>query len=302
MMVDSPPSGKEKYPANQPRGSIDQIDDDNLETDQVSGGPLLNRLLSLMRFESRPTPADEAERPNGILSGESRYATGGFTNGDFGGDHSTEPNDGRLPSATSFPEATLSSWKVPTAKLDFSQTDERLKLELQHIGFLPADQDLDYDAHTDDEAAQRLRFLQKQLREQMIINGARKARLLQIAQERMAYQEYSTILEDLDTQVQQAYLKRNRTLGKGKKTKRPGGASGATHAVAGSSTAGTAKPGIGDVAKTLMERRKKWIDTITPVFSDDVTRVRTEEDDIFGDAEMAPLIAAEREREDEEQE
>ncbi len=69
----------------------------------------------------------------------------------------------------------------------------------------------------------------------MITNGARKTRLLEIAKERMAYQEYSTIHDDLDSQVQQAYLKRTRTLGKSKKGSqakhRPGGAGGGSHVV-----------------------------------------------------------------------
>ena len=100
-------------------------------------------------------------------------------------------------------------------------------------------------------------------------------------------------------------MKRTRTLGKGKKNaKRPGGAGGGSHFVAGAlgSSAGTAKPGIGDAAKTLMERRKKWIDTIKPIFSDEITRVRRSSDTIFTEPELSILMAAEREKWDEEAE
>ena len=303
--VDTPHQSRERLPANQARGSLDQMDDDTVETDQVSAGPLLNRLLSTMRYEHRPTRGEDKEKTNGAVNGES--TTTGFPNGDpMGGESNFDiGSDDRLPSATLFPESLSQNWKVPAAKLDYTQVDERLKAELRYIGFLGQDEEPDYDAHYDDEVAHRLRCLQAELKKQVIINGARKARLLQIAQERMAHQEFSTILDDLDGQVQQAYLKRTRTLGKGKKNaKRPGGAGGGSHYIAGSAggTAGTAKPGIGDAAKTLMERRKKWTDTIKPIFSDEVTRVRGEGETIFTEPEMSVLMAAEREKWDEEAE
>ena len=301
ISLDTGQTNRDKLPANQPRGSIDQIDDENLDTDQNSTGPLLSRLLSTMRYEHRIPTTEEKERTTGLTNGGSEL--NGLQNGEITGEnHHDAPTDDRLPPATFFPEFASQTWKVPSTKLDYAQVDERLKAELRYIGFLGLDEEPDYDAHYDDEVAQRLRFLQAELKKQSIINGARKARLLQIAQERMAHQEYSTILEDLDAQVQQAYLKRNRSLGKGKKNaKRPGGAGGGSHFVGGSGGAGTAKPGIGDQAKTLMERRKKWIDTIKPVFGEDVTRVRTEGETIFDPEIMKGLEALERERYDEEE-
>ena len=302
ISVDTSQSNRDKLPVNQPRGSIDQIDDENLDTDQNSTGPLLSRLLSTMRYEHRAPTTEDKEKINGLTNGSSELI--GLQNGVISSEsnHDVTTED-RLPPATFFPESASQNWKVPSAKLDYAQVDERLKAELRYIGFLGQDEEPDYDAHYDDEVAQRLRFLQTELKKQSIINGARKARLLQIAQERMAHQEYSTILEDLDAQVQQAYLKRNRSLGKGKKNaKRPGGAGGGSHFIGGNGSAGTAKPGIGDQAKTLMERRKKWIDTIKPVFGEDVTRVRTEGETIFDPEIMRGLEAVERERYDEEDE
>ena len=302
ISVDTSQSNRDKLPANQPRGGIDQIDDENLDTDQNSTGPLLSRLLSTMRYEHRAPTAEDKEKIYGLTTGASELngLQNGMINNENNHDVTTED---RLPPATFFPESASQNWKVPSGKLDYAQVDERLKAELRYIGFLGQDEEPDYDAHYDDEVAQRLRFLQTELKKQSIINGARKARLLQIAQERMAHQEYSTILEDLDAQVQQAYLKRNRSLGKGKKNaKRPGGAGGGSHFVGGGGSAGTAKPGIGDQAKTLMERRKKWIDTIKPVFGEDVTKVRTEGETTFDSEIMRALETAERERYDEEDE
>ena len=302
IAVNTSQSNRDKLPANQPRGHIDQIDDGNLDTDQNSTGPLLGRLLSTMRYEHRAPTAEDKEKPNGLTNGASE--PNALLNGVISGESNHDATmEDRLPPATSFPDSASQNWKIFSAKLDYAQVDERLKAELRYIGFLGQDEEADYDAHYDDEVAQRLRFLQTELKKQTIVNGARKARLLQIAQERMAHQEYSTILEDLDAQVQQAYLKRNRSLGKGKKnTKRPGGAGGGSHFVGGGGSAGTAKPGIGDQAKTLMERRKKWIDTIKPVFGEDVTRVRTEGETIFEPEIMRGLEAVERERYDEEDE
>lgn len=42
----------------------------------------------------------------------------------------------------------------------------------------------------------------------MKVNKARKLRLLGLVNNHLAYQEYNTILDDLDKQVEQGYLKR----------------------------------------------------------------------------------------------
>jgi transcriptional adapter 3 len=202
-------------------------------------------------------------------------------------------------------ESNSESWKKAThPMLDHAQVDERIKQELRHIGFLPPDTEPDYDAHYDDEIAARLRYLQGKLKETSIKNGARKARLQDLVNERMAHQEYSTILEDLDGQVQTAYLKRTRTLGKSKKTKRPGGAGGGSHFVGGTNT-GMARPGIGDLTKTVMERRRKWIDTIGGVLDKDANQVRRNKDpgsSIFKPEDMADFVRKEKESWDDEAE
>ncbi len=305
ISTESTQQSRDKLPPNQPRGNMEQMDDEIAETEQISAGPLLNRLLSVMRFEHRATPGEDKATTNGLLNGNGTSSMNGLTNGDNINEPDPTTDDTkpeRIPPATFIPDSTQPGWKVPTTRLDYAQIDERLKAELRYIGFLGPESEPDYDAHYDDDIAERLRTLQSELRKQSIINGARKARILELARERMAYQEYSTILEDLDGQVQQAYLKRTRTLGKGKKhAKRPGGAGGGSHYVGGGpGAAGVTKPGIGDVARQLMERRRKWIDSIGPVFGDDITEVKGEGHGVFGEADMAPLLKAEREGWDEE--
>lgn len=291
---------------NQPRGSLDQMDDDIAETDQISSGPVLSRLLSTMRFEHRASPSEDKTQMNGVVNGNGDSS---LTNCDLpnGISHESGPFDeassGKvLPSATSLPSSERGPANPPS--LTHAQVDERLKAELRHLGFLAPDSEPDYDAHYDDETAERLRYLQAELRKTSILNGARKQRVLDMAQEQMAYQEYATILEDLDGQVQQAYLKRTRTLGKSKKnTKRPGGAGGGSHAIHGGASAdgGVSKPGIGDAARQLMNRRAQWEEKIGPLFRGDIRRVRGKGESIFTDADMKPLLVQEKERWEEEQ-
>ena len=311
ISIDKAP-GPDKLPPNQARGSLEGMNDDVAETEQISTGPMLSRLLSAMRVENRP-PTEEKPYTNGTGS----PLTNGIGSSDpqpSTSDPFTDTPVTTLPPATFMPESNLQTWKSLTPKLSSEQMDERIKAELRHIGFLAPDSEPDYDAHYDDEVAERLRKLQKELKRVSIINGARKARVLELANERMAHQEYSTILEDLDGQVQQAYLKRTRTLGKGKKnTKRPGGAGGGSHYTAGGTSmanggtgagtaAGVTKPGIGDVARQLMTRRERWEGKIGPVFGPDVTRVRGKGEGIFGEEVMEGFMKRERERWDEEAE
>ncbi|KAI0473732.1 histone acetyltransferase subunit 3 [Xylariaceae sp. FL0804] len=303
MAIDSNSTGRDQLAPNQARGSIDNMEDDVAETDKLSVGPMLSRLLSAMRPEARPQASEDKDKAmtNGV-NGDVEVKE--ELNGDLAGGAQGEDNK-NVPPASFMTESSSEAWKKAThPKLDYSQVDERIKQELRHIGFLPQEGfEGDYDGHYDDEVAARLRLLQDRLREQMLINGARKARLTELVKERMANQEYQTILEDLDSQVQGAYLKRTRTMGKSKKAKRPGGAGGGSHP-AGGAGAGMARPGIGDVTKTLMERRRRWIDNISPVFDDEnlgkVPRVANPGSTIFKAEMMSNLVKQERQAWDEE--
>lgn len=357
MAVDSP--SKDKLPPNQPRGNIENMDDDLAESDKLSVGPLLSRLLSAMRPEHRAPPTEATSNGvngdgdtlmNGVANfdfsfGESvqqpqpgqTTPNGTATNGTTNGNGAQPALDEPLPPATQMPESNSETWKKAThPKLDYQQVDERLKQELRHIGFLPSlpgdgssssntaangtngtngaasssgaagssggpgpdpSSTADYDGAFDDEVAARLRLLQMRLREQALINGARKARLTDLVKERMAHQEYQTILEDLDSQVQAAYLKRTRTMGKKPKKARPG-------AAAPAAAGGLARPGIGDLTKTLMERRRRWIENIGTVFDGEnlgkVPRAEDEGSSIFRGDAMGEFLKRERENWDEE--
>ncbi len=258
VLVDS---GNDKLSPNHPRGSVEQINDDNLNTDQVSTGPLASRLLSLLKFEHRSPPSDM----NGV--NENAFNTDGNDTMDLDG--LTNGHDSsEKPLAPASAVADLAGSKSSNSqRLDYVQSEERIKGELRYLGLLGQDENPDYDAHHDDDISERLRLLQGELRRVMITNGARKTRLLDLAKERLAYQEYSTIHEDLDSQVQQAYLKRTRTMGKTKKggpgsKPRPGGTG------PGTAMSLSRARDIGDSARMLMDRRKRWESCIGPVFKD----------------------------------
>lgn len=243
--------------AHEPRGSFDDLNDDLLGTDAVSTGPILARLLSALRPEGRGNPAADTNGANGDAMDVDEGA----------GAPTDSNNDNALPAATQLSELVQPGWRTSQipARTDYAYLDERILLEVKHYGLIPDNEEgeADYPAHFDDEVSARLRLLQSELRKQSVVNGARKQRLLELTEERMAQQEYNTIADDLDNQLNAAYLKRNRNMGKGKKqAKRPGGAGGGSHPVA---NAGLSRPGVGEPIRILMERKGQWNNTIGPV-------------------------------------
>lgn len=265
---------QERATLNQPSGSIEDMTDEVAETSEVSIGPLASRFLSLLIPERR---APVVEQTNGDAS---------MANNNDDAGHEAE-NSSKLPPATALPENVPPGSRTATNKLDYAQMDERLKQELRHLGFLAEDAEPDYDSHFDDEVAARLRYLQGELERVSVLNGARKARVLELAEESMARQEYSTIADDLDTQLNQAYLKRHRNVGKGKKhnVKKPGVA-------VPSAALGNMRPGLGEPIRLLMERRDRWKSWIGPVV--EYGRTSIPEQTIFDKAIMAKLEAKEK--------
>ncbi|KAI9143297.1 histone acetyltransferases subunit 3-domain-containing protein, partial [Paraphysoderma sedebokerense] len=90
---------------------------------------------------------------------------------------------------------------------DVESLEDRIKRELRNIGLL-ADGEPNFKDRQDDELCVTLRKLQADLREQHRINMARKHRLLQIAKNRMAYQEYCQVLEDTEKQIETSFSKK----------------------------------------------------------------------------------------------
>ncbi len=244
-----------KSAGNEPHGSLDELNDKNAEhPDVVSLPPLTERLLTLLRSEHRPSASDAATNGKVECDNADLDNALGFD---------SIPSQPKFPPATQLPESSTEGWKKAVhPELEYPQLEQRLRQEFRFAGFLPADAEPDYEDGEDDEIAVRLRVLQARLKEVSARNHAKKAILLPKVEEVLAYQEWAAIKEDLDSQVVSNFGKRTRSMGKKSKAKRPGGAGGGSHAAA----QGLARPGIGDATRSVMEKRKKWIEEIGPIF------------------------------------
>ncbi|KAG5438914.1 hypothetical protein PCANB_002244 [Pneumocystis canis] len=234
-------------PSSLPYGSPSQLTDEHLFTEDISCGPLLERLLSAILKEENNS--DDEEKKN--------------------------DNDNEK-------DADLNNcgWKIPSTKIDYPTFEERLKKELRHIGIL-GDNNIDWNNREDDEISSNLRSLQCQLRRQCAINSARKNKLSELIKEHLAYQEYSIILNDLNKQVEQAFLKRSKIIEARKK--RGLGTN--------SADLGSGRIGLSNYIQTLLERRKKWIEKVGSIFTpiekytrlptstiyDDLNNIKTDE-------------------------
>lgn len=250
-------SMNDHQPLNEPRGSIEDMNDDTAATEDVSSGPLLARLLAAFRHEPSNNQNGDATDANGDTTMTNGDATAGDQQDPLANSHNEDNESNRPP--TYFPDLSNPARSTTTPARSYGQLEQRMLQELRYHGLLTPEATPDYDGHFDDEVAARLRYLQSELRAVSAENGARKARVLELTEERMAMQEYNTIADDLDNQINAAYTKRNRTMSKPKK--------GVGKARPGQAAAGvaTSRNTVSDGVKMLMERRQQWKDLIGPV-------------------------------------
>jgi transcriptional adapter 3 len=264
------------------------MDDEIAGTDMVSVGPTLARLMTTIR-------SDYPFRKKGE---EEEVLLPGIDTMDIDGEQAMAAAEKTVePPAASFPEQYWKNVDIP--RPDYQTVDERLHRELVYMGLISPTDSPEYTSRLDDEVSARLRYLQTELRRVSIKNGARKARLEELLEDYMSKQEYATIADDLDNQINAAYLKRNRNIGKkGKQQKRPGGAGGGSHVV------GVARPGggvgVGEPIKGLVERKQRWHDWIGAVVEYGQTRIPGES--VFAPEVMKKYEALELDRFGEEQE
>lgn len=249
-----------------PKGSVDEILDENLYTEEVSCGPLSSRLLSAVLNAHEGRSSDDED------------------NGDdstlFGEDVATRLDTGE-------------DYKFMTEVNDFHSIEERLKRELKYIGIfmnLPSEDEsqnklilngryikrnnqtiIDTDDWVrnkeDDEVCAEIRSLQKTLREVTARNKRNKKKLIPIVEEHLAWQEYYTILEELNKQVDQAYTKRLKVKNKKKKVE----LSPAQQQAANSGL------------RTLLDKRKRWIENIGKLFKPPEVMKRLPKESILQD-------------------
>jgi transcriptional adapter 3 len=103
----------------------------------------------------------------------------------------------------------------------------------------------------DDEVTSALRQCQRLLSKQTVINEARKARIAEIACQRLAFSEYTSVLYDLEKQIEAMWAKRVKKHGSGgKKTLQHGIVSG------------NGRPPLPDSLKNKVALRQRWIETV----------------------------------------
>lgn len=196
-------------------------------------------------------------------------------------------------------------------------------------GGKPEEFEIDWvNGREDDEISTELRYLQKQLRHVSRFNWACQRVLYPVVEEQLAWQEYTQILDDLDKQVDQAYLRRNRTTTRVKKKKggaaaaaaassqhaknsgkanggsgdgavatAPGTPSGASTgapstAIAGGAAAGAAPQNMDQAQrlKQLLDKRMRWVNSIGPVFRTPRELKGMPRESIFQQARMDELL------------
>ncbi|CEP17163.1 hypothetical protein [Parasitella parasitica] len=133
---------------------------------------------------------------------------------------------------------------------DIAIFEERLKSELRYAGLFGED-DVDWDTREDDEICAELRLAAKELRDQYTTNENRKKQLLSVVDNQLQYEQYRHVLDNLDVQVEQCYLKRFRTQ-KSKKRKTPA----------------SSKSALSEHAVHAMTKRKAWVNALEGIFKD----------------------------------
>jgi transcriptional adapter 3 len=140
----------------------------------------------------------------------------------------------------------------------------------------------DYSEAVDDPIASALRQSQEELHRVLATNKARKQRLVAVARDRLAYQEYMEARDSLDKNITTVYTKlQKKDAPKNIKKKKKGAVSANDHA--GSEPPQPSAPvpcpaalGLGpdpdnrlvipDTLKDLVRTRKQWVQTVGGVF------------------------------------
>lgn len=243
-----------------PKGDIDELTDDTLYTEEISCGPLSSRLLSAIL--STHEGAEEDDEEDGEIKKENTA-------------EKIDEDDVEEHIATQL--NSTEDYKLASEISDFHSVEERLKRELKYIGIfmnLPLttedgkvktkqggripkksaasiiDNDEWVKNKEDDEVCAEIRSLQQELKHTVNRNRANRKKLIPLVEEHIAYQEYCAILEDLDKQVDQAYMKRMK--GKHKKKK--------------AETTTPQQQALNNGLRILLEKRKRWIENIGKLF------------------------------------
>ncbi|SCU89543.1 LAME_0E04148g1_1 [Lachancea meyersii CBS 8951] len=272
-----------------PKKSSRELSDETLDTEDISCGPLVSRLLSaILKDDTKDANATDSTADEDVKTGTPNIGNATLT-------PSSELDDDRLvkSSSTSALPQQL-GWKVNSVNLDYPTFEERLKRELKYVGIymnLPKSEDSNYaedpdwlSGREDDEISSELRELQNELKQVTKINTKRKATLVPLVERRLAWQEYASILDDLDKQTDQAYVKRIRAP-KNKKKKQQAVSSGAS-STSQAAIQAAHQQAANSSLKSLLDKRRRWVTKIGPLFDRPEIMKRIPKESVFRDMDQ----------------
>ncbi|KAG8898701.1 Transcriptional regulator [Tulasnella sp. 403] len=148
--------------------------------------------------------------------------------------------------------------KVGAGVTGVGEMESRIRVELRALGLL-SEEEPNFENPVDDEITSTLRRCQALLGRQRKVNLARKNRLLSIARDRLAYQDYVNTLEGLEKSITAGFTKmlKARAPKKKKESKVPNG--GGSEEVA----SGLGGKVVLEVSEGLTEKvllRERWVD------------------------------------------
>lgn len=271
----------------EPVGSVNDITDRALEEGEIGLGPLTSRLVSAILPDGTDADAEAgglaAEESNGndITAEEPTVATlvPGPDKGsaplfsDFSGLEERVKSEFRYVGILDMSILKQYNQNKRSFQLAVPQANSSLAGGMEDSvfgafggigGHGDSDQglgDIDWVNGTeDDEISRELRTLQTKLHKVSEANLKYKKRLLPYVQEQMAWQEYSSILSDLDKQVDQAYIKRLKVP---KPKTKKATSSGATDTPSPVPVQADVRPAV----RALLDKRARWISKIGSIFS-----------------------------------
>lgn len=285
-----------------PRKSAAEINDATLETEDISCGPLVSRLLSAILKDGNENSLNtndskvrikEENLPNGIntsqndsLNTEESPAVTAQT------PMSEVDESAKVPGGVTSSLPEPHRWTINSINLDYPTFEERLKRELKYVGIyvnMPKDEsnptgdDPDWlTGREDDEISAELRELQNSLKQVTVKNQKRKNALIPLVERRLAWQEYSSILDDLDKQIDQAYVKRIRVPKKRKKNQPSTPSAASTESASQAAQQKAANSSL----KALLDKRQRWITKIGPLFDRPEIMKRIPKESVFKDLDQ----------------
>jgi hypothetical protein len=192
-------------------------------------------------------------------------------------DGTTDPTPANVNTQSSALKTILS--RKPRTSLEIRDMEARLRKELVFLGIV-SENDLSSSLNEpDDELSLELKKLQRDLWDQTAVNEKRKSKVKQVAEKWMGYQEYQSLLEEINKNIQQAYTKRYSSK-KSKSSSNGGGGSSS-----GRKIATDYKPIPDGTLHTLKARRKLVREVGYPYFRPELFRVPKES--IFGTSSFA---------------